>query len=148
MKNKYYKGLGFSLTFGGENIEFPDEALDVEYQPDYPKLKKLYNKRLKVAKNPAGIKEIFITPHIGMDFARKGQDAADAMAYFFVNTPRKKKEDHLIRNILIVLLGIAVLIALWIYTEPNRVQYNKYMCATNGYYEDCKTPLKEEDRLK
>lgn len=27
-------------------------------------------------------------------------------------------------------------------------QHNKYMCAVYGYYEDCKTPLKPEDRLK
>ena len=32
--------------------------------------------------------------------------------------------------------------------EERMKQHNKYMCAVYGYYEDCKTPLKEEDRLK
>jgi hypothetical protein len=46
----------------------------------------------------------------------------------------------------IVILVSAV--ALWKVREPELNQYNKYMCAVNGYYEDCKTPLRPEDRLK
>lgn len=32
--------------------------------------------------------------------------------------------------------------------DDNLKEYNKHVCATYGYYEDCKTPLPEELRLK
>lgn len=49
--------------------------------------------------------------------------------------------------ILIILLLIAGFL-LYKWREPDLDRYNKYMCANYGYYEDCKTPLREEDKLK
>ena len=34
------------------------------------------------------------------------------------------------------------------YYNSRMYEYNKYMCAVNGYQSDCKTPLKEIDKLK
>lgn len=48
----------------------------------------------------------------------------------------------------LTILMIIGAIIFWKLDEPNRIAHNKYMCAVYGYYEDCKTPLKEEDKLK
>lgn len=49
--------------------------------------------------------------------------------------------------ILLFLTFFFLLAKLTRYQERMEAQ-NKYMCAVYGYYEDCKTPLREEDRLK
>lgn len=52
------------------------------------------------------------------------------------------------KQIALIILGIVVMAVIWKLDEPNRKAQNKYMCAVYGYYEDCTTPLKEEDKLK
>lgn len=52
------------------------------------------------------------------------------------------------KNFLLIALTIVGLFAFYKYREPDLKRYDKYMCAVYGYYEDCKTPLKPEDRLK
>ena len=51
------------------------------------------------------------------------------------------------KSILIILLIIGMF-ALYKSQEPRLKEHNKYQCAVIGFYEDCKTPLREEDRLK
>ena len=45
----------------------------------------------------------------------------------------------------LLIVGAVVMYKL---SEPNLDRYNRHMCAVYGYYEDCKTPLPEELRLK
>lgn len=52
------------------------------------------------------------------------------------------------KKTLIVLSIVAAGILLYKVREPELAQYNRHMCAVYGYYEDCKTPLPEELRLK
>ena len=54
------------------------------------------------------------------------------------------------KKLLYIILAILALFAVAKLTDyEGRMQkYNKYMCANYGYYEDCKTPLAPEDRLK
>ena len=52
------------------------------------------------------------------------------------------------KYLVLTILMIAGAVILWKLDEPNRVAHNKYMCAVYGYYEDCKTKLPEELRLK
>lgn len=40
------------------------------------------------------------------------------------------------------------MILLWKSQEKRLDEVNRYNCAVIGYYADCKTPLKPEDRLK
>ncbi len=47
-----------------------------------------------------------------------------------------------------IVLGIASVFLLWRFSQPRLREYNKYMCAVNGYQEDCQTPLRPEDRLQ
>ena len=44
-------------------------------------------------------------------------------------------------------LGI-VFFLFWKIREPGLNEYNRHVCAVYGYYEDCKTKLPEELRLK
>ena len=48
---------------------------------------------------------------------------------------------------ILMILGFLILAKVTHLEEREKAQ-NKYMCAVYGYYEDCKTPLKEEDKLK
>jgi len=48
---------------------------------------------------------------------------------------------------LIIITAFFLLAKLTRYEERMKAQ-NKHMCAVYGYYEDCKTPLREEDKLK
>lgn len=58
------------------------------------------------------------------------------------------------RTALEILIVIFILFILWIGLakltryEERMKEYNKYICAVNGYEEDCKTPLPEERKLK
>lgn len=52
------------------------------------------------------------------------------------------------KQIALVTIAIVTSVIVWKISEPGNKQYNKYMCATYGLYEDCKTPLPEELRLK
>lgn len=51
-------------------------------------------------------------------------------------------------RLLIILLIIITLVLGYLITKPNNDKYNRYMCATQGYQADCKTPLLPQDRLK
>lgn len=54
-------------------------------------------------------------------------------------------------NTRLIIIGIiltVLMIIIWIIRRPGLAQYNRYMCANYGYYSDCKTPLRPEDRLK
>ena len=52
------------------------------------------------------------------------------------------------KNFILITLAVVGMIVLYKIREPELERYNRYMCANYGYYEDCKTPLKPEDRLK
>lgn len=49
---------------------------------------------------------------------------------------------------ILLLITLLFLFAKWTHYGERMKTYNKHMCAVYGYYEDCKTPLKEEDKLK
>lgn len=57
------------------------------------------------------------------------------------------KTSTVILWLVVVLLEILIVEKVSRYDE-RMTQYNRYMCAVYGYYEDCKTPLRPEDRLK
>lgn len=52
------------------------------------------------------------------------------------------------KTFLLIVLFIIAGFLLYKWREPDLKAYNKYMCANYGYYDDCKTPLPEELRLK
>lgn len=52
------------------------------------------------------------------------------------------------RYVISIILLLTVLALFWKAREPDLKAYNKYMCAVYGYYPDCRTPLREEDKLK
>lgn len=52
------------------------------------------------------------------------------------------------KNLLLIALTLLGLFLLYKWREPALAEHNKYNCAVIGYYEDCKTPLAPEDRLK
>lgn len=52
------------------------------------------------------------------------------------------------KQIIWTIIFIIATVALWVLTEDSRKADNKYQCAVYGYYEDCKTPLPEELKLK
>lgn len=53
------------------------------------------------------------------------------------------------KNLLLMILGFVLIIMGTVVPMDNHLkEYNKHMCAVYGYYEDCKTPLPEELRLK
>ena len=52
------------------------------------------------------------------------------------------------KNALLITLAVIGLFILWKIREPELKEYNRHMCAVYGYYEDCKTPLPDELRLK
>lgn len=52
------------------------------------------------------------------------------------------------KKALLIILVIIGMIILWKIREPELKEHNRYQCAVLGYYEDCKTPLAPEDRLK
>ena len=83
-----------------------------------------------------------------LGYTNHSDHAADAMRYAFLSMPRKRRQSHLLRNIILGILFAIAAIALYIITKPANDAYNKHMCAVYGYYEDCKTPLPEELRLK
>lgn len=60
----------------------------------------------------------------------------------------KPEDKELLRNILLVTVVFLAMFIIWKLREPGLKEHNKYQCAVLGYYEDCKTPLKEEDKLK
>lgn len=51
-------------------------------------------------------------------------------------------------KIILSIIAVIGLIIICKLREPGLKEYNRYMCAVYGYYEDCKTPLPEELRLK
>lgn len=59
-------------------------------------------------------------------------------------------KNYLMNKILwfLFLTAILLFIFYWPSIQERDKAHNKYMCAVYGYYEDCKTPLKIEDRLK
>jgi len=52
------------------------------------------------------------------------------------------------KNIILIALFALGFFVLYKIREPELKQHNKYQCAVYGYYEDCKTPLPPELRLK
>lgn len=52
------------------------------------------------------------------------------------------------KTIILIILFIIGAIILWKIREPELKEHNRYQCAVIGYYEDCKTSLRPEDRLK
>lgn len=52
------------------------------------------------------------------------------------------------RQIFITILGLILGVIVWKLSEPQMKAQNKYQCAVYGYYEDCKTKLPEELKLK
>lgn len=56
--------------------------------------------------------------------------------------------NNFITKLMFILLAIIAMIVLWKSQEERLDKVNKYNCAVYGYYEDCKTPLRPEDRLK
>jgi hypothetical protein len=53
-----------------------------------------------------------------------------------------------VKTLLLVIGMVGGMIALYKIREPELMAYNRHMCAVYGMYEDCKTPLPEELRLK
>lgn len=52
------------------------------------------------------------------------------------------------KTLLLIILFIIFAIVMWKIAEPGNKAYNKHVCAVYGYYSDCHTPLKPEERLK
>lgn len=48
----------------------------------------------------------------------------------------------------IIFSAILILVICAVKNDANLRAYNRHVCAVYGYYEDCKTPLPEELRLK
>lgn len=53
-----------------------------------------------------------------------------------------------IKTLILVIGFISGFAVLYKIREPELMAYNRHMCAVYGYYEDCKTPLPAELRLK
>lgn len=53
-----------------------------------------------------------------------------------------------IKTAVLVIFAVGGMIAMYKIREPELMAYNRHMCAVYGYYEDCKTPLPAELRLK
>lgn len=51
----------------------------------------------------------------------------------------------------ILIYTLLLLISLYLvykYREPQLDKYNAYICATEGYQQDCQTPLAQDNKLK
>jgi len=58
------------------------------------------------------------------------------------------RKEITMKNIILITLMVIGFFVLYKIREPELERYNRHMCAVYGYYEDCKTPLPEELRLK